>query len=193
VYYVGESGRPFTYIASGTSGRGDLNADGSNADDPIYIPRDARDPAEIELTGDVAGADTSLAARQAGETAQRNAFEQLIERTPCLRRQRGQIMARNSCREPRSSTTSGSLRQEIPLAGRVIDLQLDVLNLLNLMNRDWGLRRLAIPALLQQSGQTDGTVQTSRPIFHYDVSRPTWSTLAIDSGFELQLAARYRF
>ena len=27
-YYVGESGRPFTYIASGTLRRGDLNADG---------------------------------------------------------------------------------------------------------------------------------------------------------------------
>src|SRR5205823_4107329 len=30
-YYVGESGLPFTYLARGVGGRGDLNADGSNA------------------------------------------------------------------------------------------------------------------------------------------------------------------
>src|SRR5688500_10058186 len=40
-YYVGESGRPFTYLASGTLRRGDLSADGSNTNDPIYVPRSA--------------------------------------------------------------------------------------------------------------------------------------------------------
>jgi hypothetical protein len=193
MYYVGESGRPFTYIASGVGGRGDLNADGSNADDPIYIPRDARDTAEIKFTGVSPGADTSVAATQKRELAERSAFEDLIQRTPCLRRQRGRIMERNSCREPWSSTTIASVRQEVPLSGKAIDLQLDVFNLLNLLHRDWGLRRQALPALLEQYAQTSGTVQTSQPIFRYDVSRPAWSTLAIDSGFELQFAVRYRF
>ena len=50
-YYVGESGRPFTYIAFGTVGRGDLNADGSNANDPIYVPRNALDTLEIKFSG----------------------------------------------------------------------------------------------------------------------------------------------
>jgi carboxypeptidase family protein len=193
LYYVGESGRPFTYIAYGVDGRGDLNGDGSNANDPIYVPRDARDTAEIEFSGDSTGADTSATARQRRESAQRNGFEQLIQHTPCLRRQRGQIMQRNSCREPWSSTTMASLRQEVPFAGRVLDLQLDVFNLLNLLRRDWGLRREALPALLEQYGQTASPVESSRPIFRYDLSRPAWSTLAIDSGAELQLAARYRF
>lgn len=193
MYYVGESGRPFTYIAAGAGNRGDLNGDGSNADDPIYIPRDAQDTTEIKFTGATPGADTSVAATQNRERAERNAFADLIQRTACLRRQRGRIMTRNSCREPWSSTTIASVRQEVPVSGRVVDLQLDVFNLLNLLHRDWGLRREAIPQLLEQYGQTSGSVESSQPIFRYDVTRPAWSTLAIDSGFELQLAVRYRF
>ena len=102
-------------------------------------------------------------------------------------------MARNSCREPWSSTTIASIRQELPVAGRLFDIQIDVFNFLNLLRGDWGLRRQAIPALLEQYAQTSGGVQSSRPIFRYDINRPAWSTLAIESGFELQLAGRYRF
>ncbi|HEV8497885.1 MAG TPA: carboxypeptidase regulatory-like domain-containing protein, partial [Gemmatimonadaceae bacterium] len=50
LYYVGESGSPFTYLAWGAvRGRGDLNADGSNTNDPIYIPRSALDTNEIRF------------------------------------------------------------------------------------------------------------------------------------------------
>ena len=50
LFYVGESGTPFTYGDS-TAGKftGDLNADGTSADDPIYVPRDATKPAEIAV------------------------------------------------------------------------------------------------------------------------------------------------
>ena len=54
LYFVGESGRPFTYTAYGAVGRGDLNADGSNTNDPIYIPRNALDTSEIKFSGDLA-------------------------------------------------------------------------------------------------------------------------------------------
>jgi hypothetical protein len=108
--------------------------------DPIYIPRNALDTMEIKFSGDL-GADTSAAARAQREGAQRRAFEDFIARTPCLRRQRGQIMARNSCREPWTNTTIASLRQQVTAAPRMIDLQLDVFNVLNLIDRQWGLRR----------------------------------------------------
>ena len=129
LYFVGESGRPFTYTAYGAVGRGDLNADGSNTNDPIYIPRNALDATEIKFSGDLGdlpGADNSAAAQAGRENTQRHAFEDFIARTPCLRSQRGQIMARNSCREPWSSTTIASLRQQLTGAPRMIDLQLDV-------------------------------------------------------------------
>src|SRR5205823_4743193 len=56
LYYIGESGLPFTYTDStaGEAGKqpnGDLDADGSNANDPIYVPRNAADTSEITFQG----------------------------------------------------------------------------------------------------------------------------------------------
>ena len=194
-YYVGESGRPFTYIAYGALGRGDLNADGSNGNDPVYVPRSALDTNEIRLSGfsDSVNADNSPAAQAARERAQRTAFEDFVERTPCLRRQRGQIMERNSCPEPWSNTTIASVRQSIPVGGHGMDVQLDVFNVLNLLNANWGRRREAAPALLEHIGQTAEPVESARPIFRFDAATPHLTTVANESVFQLQLAVRYRF
>jgi hypothetical protein len=194
-YYVGESGRPFTYLAFGAGGHGDLNADGSNTNDPIYVPQNARDTAEIKITGvsAVTGADNSPSAVASRESAQRQSLDEFIDHTDCLRRQRGHIMARNSCREPWSNTTIASLRQVIPMSARSVELELDVFNPLNLLNASWGLRREAAPALLEHVQQTAAPVATSLPVFRYDASRPEWTVSSAEPGFQLQLAARYRF
>jgi hypothetical protein len=201
VYYVGESGRPFTYTAYGNGRLGDLNGDGSNLNDPIYIPRNALDTMEIKFSGDSPGADTSAAARAQRESTQRRAFEDFIARTPCLRRQRGQIMARNSCTEPWTHTTIASLRQQLTGAPRLIDLQLDVFNVLNLIDREWGLRRevtadparQTAPGLLEQYQETPGSPRTAQPIFRFDPTREAWTTDPNDSGFQVQLAVRFHF
>jgi hypothetical protein len=195
LYYVGESGRPFTYVAFGTLGRGDLNADGSSANDPIYVPRNALDHTEIQISGlsASAGADNSAAAQAEREVAQRTTLEDFIEHTGCLRRQRGRILERNSCREPWSHTTILSVRQAIPIAARAIELQVDVSNVLNLLNANWGLRREASPALLQHVGQSVESAQTSRPIFRFNSTNVGWTTVPGESEFQLQLALRYRF
>ena len=197
VYYVGESGSPFTYLAWGSvRGRGDLNADGSNENDPIYVPRSAFDTAQIRFAptirqvpavGGGTRTDTVTEAQQAA------AFERLIESTPCLRRQRGDILERNSCREPWSHTTIASVRQSIPVANRALEAQLDVYNVLNLLNGDWGRYRVAAPALLEHVGRTAGPVESAQPIFRYNVAAPAWTTLPPESAFQLQVALRYRF
>ena len=194
-YYVGESGRPFTYVAYGSSGRGDLNADGASTNDPIYVPRDAMDPTELLVSGisDSVGADKSTAAQAERVRTQRTAFDAFVSRTACLRRQRGRILERNSCREPWSNTTNASLRQVIPMRGRAVEIQLDVFNVLNLVNADWGRRRAAVPTLLEHVGQTTAAGTASQPIFRFAGDGPGWTTVAGESEFQLQLAARYRF
>ena len=197
VYYVGESGSPFTYLVWGAArGRGDLNADGSNENDPIHIPRTALDTGQIRFSptirqvpvpGGGTRTDTVTEAQQAA------AFERLIESTPCLRRQRGRILERNSCREPWSHTTIASVRQSIPVANRALEAQLDIYNVLNLLNGDWGRYRVAAPALLEHVGRTAGPVESAQPIFRYNVAAPVWATLPTESAFQLQLALRYRF
>jgi hypothetical protein len=181
-YYVGESGRPFTYLAWGSLRQGDLNADGSNTNDPIYVPRSALDTSEISFD----------ASDDAGQL-QQAAFEGFIERTSCLRRQRGQIMERNSCREPWSNTTIASVRQSIPVRGRTLQAQLDVFNVLNLLSSGWGLRREAASPLLEHVAQTAGPVETQHSVFRFDVTAPRWTTVAAESAFQLQLALRYSF
>lgn len=194
-YYVGESGSPFTYRAWGTARRGDLNADGSNVNDPIYVPLDAFDPKEIAFEGrsEEPGADDSAAAREERIHRQRAAFEGFIERTPCLRRQRGRILEPNGCREPWSHTTIASVRQTLPVAGRGLEVELHLFNLLNLLNAEWGLFRTADPALLEHVGHTEGPPEEAQPIFRYDTTRPPWTILEPESAFQLQLAVRYRF
>jgi hypothetical protein len=195
-YYVGESGSPFTYLAWGAGGRGDLNADGSNTNDPIYVPRSAFDAGEIRFAqftrqvpapGGGTRTDTVTGAQQA------EAFERFIEGTPCLRRRRGQILERNSCREPWSHITIVSLRQSIPVGSRALEAQLDLYNLLNLLRRDWGLYRVAAPALLEHVGQTGGPPEEAQPIFRFSPTAPQWTTLPAEASFQLQLALRYRF
>lgn len=194
-YYVGESGNPFTYVARGGGRRGDLNADGSNGNDPIYVPLDGSDANEITFSGrsELVDADNSPAAQAEHVMAQQTAFERFIQGVPCLRRQRGRILERNSCREPWSHTTVASVRQAIPIAGQALEVELDVFNVLNLLNGDWGLYRVSAPALLEHVGQTPGPPDVAQSIFRFDPTRPQWTTLPTESAFQLQLALRYNF
>jgi hypothetical protein len=194
-YYVGESGGPFTYLAWGAGRRGDLNADGSNTNDPIYVPRDAFDPEEIAFSGrsDSPGADNSPEAQAERVSRQQEAFDRFIDGTPCLRSQRGRILERNSCREPWSHTTILSVRQAVPVAGHAFEAQLDVFNVLNLLNGEWGEYRVASPTLLEHVGQGSGAADVSQSIFRFDTTRPEWTTLSTESLYQLQLALRYRF
>jgi hypothetical protein len=194
-FYIGESGSPFTYLAGGAGRRGDLNADGSNANDPIYVPLDAFDADEVLFSGrsDAAGADNSPEAQAERVTRQQEAFERFVEGTPCLRGQRGRILERNGCREPWSHTTIASIRQAIPVGGRTLEAELDVFNVLNLLNGDWGRYRVAAPRLLEHVGQTTGPVETAQSIFRFDAEAPRWTTLQTESAFQLQLALRYRY
>jgi hypothetical protein len=181
LYYVGESGSPFTYVAysRSTTRFGDLNADGSNVNDPIYVPGNVADPAEIRFDGDSAVVRTQQAA-----------FEHFINESPCLRQQRGRILERNSCREPWSHTTIAAVRHTIPLGGRALETGIDLFNVVNLLNRGWGQYRLARPQLLEHVGQT---ADRTHPIFHFDTQRAEWTRQETESAFQLQFTVRYRF
>jgi len=192
VYYVGSSGVPFTYLAGGSQNSGDLNADGTNVNDPIYIPRSAFDSTEIRF----------LASSPAEDTAQRAALERFLDGARCLRRQRGHIMERNSCRTPWVNTLNLSVRQSFPGVGtHTVSAELQVFNLLNLLNGRWG--HVTLPAtvstataqvnLLSQTGQTAGSRLQSQPIFRFDPSTRRFGSNNVDSYYQIQLAARYSF
>jgi hypothetical protein len=178
VYYVGESGTPFTYDDSTAGDRGDLNADGSGANDPIYVPRNAADTSEIIFAENVA--------------AQGAAFEEFIRGTPCLNRQRGKIVARNSCRGQWLHTSNLSIRQSLRATARDdLTVQVEVFNLLNLMNPEWGLFRVPKRSILEHVRQTTGN--PSNPVFRFNPATARGTTQNLESAYQLQLSVRYSF
>lgn len=183
LYYVGESGAPFTYLASAGPGRGDLNGDGTNANDPIYVPRNALDASEILFAGTL----VEIAAQQ-------TAFEGLIRRTACLRKQRGRILERNSCRAPALHVANASIRQSLPtVGGHALTLQLEIFNVLNLLNKDWGHLQVPNASLLEQVAPKPGVPPQSQPVFRFDAMRRRFDSQNIESSYQVQLALRYSF
>jgi hypothetical protein len=187
-YYVGGSGLPYTYVAGGAGGRGDLNADGAVGNDPVYIPRAANDTTEIRFTGTA----DQVAAQQA-------AFDRFIDTAPCLSRQRGRIMARNSCRTPWMNLTNLAIRQTLSeKSSQAFAVELQVFNVLNLLNPRWGRVQLptgAVPTTSNQVTLLSQTAETSgaQPIYRFDTSMRRYSSENYDTYYQIQLALKYTF
>jgi hypothetical protein len=202
--YLGRSGSNYDFVYGGSGGAGDLNADGAQGNDLIYIPSDVAKDSEIRFSGfsGVAGADNSPAAQAERIAEQRSAFERFITSTDCLTRQRGRVMTRNSCRSPWTNTVNVSVRQALPtIMGQSFTVQLDVFNFLNLLNANWGQQPLppagggSVP-LLAHVGQTAGGLtgpNGSQGIFTFDPATQKYDRRHVGSAYQMQLGVRYGF
>ncbi len=116
--YEGRSGRPYSFV-SGT----DVNGDSSSYDnDLLYVPSGRDDP-KVRWSN----------AKQA------DAFFEYLDGHPALKRFAGSIAPRNSERSAYQHQFDLKLIQGLPLRGRLrAELFLDVLNLANLLNDNWG-------------------------------------------------------
>jgi len=193
LYYERTSGFPISYVASG-----DLNGDGYNGNDLLYIPRDT---SEIRIGTGVDGSFVKNAVAA-------QAFQRFIDAQPCLAEQRGHIMKRDSCRSPAQNRLDLSLRQSIPqFRGHQLALQLDFFNFLNFLNKDWGQVRLPTLSptfpdqrVLIQTGRNAGPLNQSIPTFTFNNNLYDATTGAakpfegrINSVYQIQLALRYSF
>ena len=204
IIYLGRSGSNYDFVYGGSGGLGDLNADGAQGNDLIYLPADVAKDAEIRFSGfsPIPGADNSPAAQGQRIAEQRSALERFITSTDCLTRQRGRIMTRNSCRSPWTNTVNLSLRQALPaIRGQSILLQLDVFNFLNLLNSNWGQQPLpplgggSVP-LLTHVGQTSGALtgaNGAQGVFTFDPATEKYDRRHLGSAYQMQLGVRYAF
>ncbi len=177
--YSGNTGSPITYVANG-----DLNGDGFNANDPIYVPRNATDPNEIRivtLRNTEPGATFNATNNPYVLNAQAaQNFESFIQGNRCLREQRGRIMERNSCFLPWQNLLNVSVRQTLPqYRNNRVTAQLDVFNFLNLLNREWGVNRGAI-----LSGNPQQQVLTVRNRLPGAVSNEALTSYEFASGLQ---------
>ena len=121
-----QSGRPW-----GPEQSGDLNGDGLRFNDRPYI----YDPAELPVSVNPSSA-TPVAEQIA---LARSRYEDYLEEFECVGDYVGRIIPRNTCRQPWFNSLDLSLRRKFPTVdGQGIDLSIDLFNVLNGLNSDWG-------------------------------------------------------
>jgi outer membrane receptor protein involved in Fe transport len=177
--YRGFSGIPWTPRYGN-----DVNGDGQ-ANDRLYVPT-AGDIASYRLA---VPAGSTLAAEQ-------QRLDDLIEGNDCLREHRGQVVGRNSCRNPwqnvldvRAAKTFATLR------GQNVELVADFFNVLNGLSDKHG-KRLEVSAADQALFTVQSFDRTARQ-FTYQLNpsfgTATPSQFTLTQQFQMQLGLRYSF
>ncbi|MBX0291269.1 TonB-dependent receptor [Hymenobacter sp. HSC-4F20] len=208
-----QSGSPYTYVYNNNFlGNGQQNVQ------LLYVPGSATDVVFVDPAS-VAG---SGALRPDASGQQYAALQSYISQDDYLRTRRGQYAERNAARTPWNNNADLRLMQEIRLGGltdaasgavtshpHTIQISLDVINVGNLLSRDWG-RKYFVPDTfnstsgigLTQTGWADASgnlsrsnsVVFNRPAFTY--TTPTTKPYSIDqlaSRWQGQLGVRYSF
>jgi hypothetical protein len=182
VFYNGRSGDRFSYVYNDY---GDMNGEGENSGNLMYVPASQ---------ADIVFADAETA------SAQWTDLNDYIENDAYLADHRGEYAERNGARTPFQNTIDLKIAQDIFVqAGGTrhkLQLTLDVFNLGNMINADWGRRWYVANDAFQlvkfKGFADDGTT----PTYEFSTPKNTWS--ADDSGLRSsrwmgQIGVRYTF
>lgn len=188
VYFNTQSGRPFSYVYSG-----DVNKDGHDANDLVYIPKDKND---IYL-GTI---DKNTKAYVKASDANYDAFERYISNDEYLKNHRGEIAQRNSNVEPWATQVDLKLAQDIPvLKNHRLEVTFDLLNVLNFLNSDWGWVKTVnfSDNLLKLEGSAKvnaGTPQEKTVnVYSFKDKPDPYQKDNLLSRYQMQLGIRYSF
>ncbi len=170
-----ETGR-FSYVYGG-----DINGDGSSSNDLIYIPT-VGDINSMNFTG-----------TPAEQSAQRNALEAFIQQDEYLSSNRGSFAGRNANLSPWFSNWDFRLAQDYNFGAdnkKKIQFTIDILNIGNLINSDWGLRE--VPVNTQPIGVS---VANGVPTYTFDTTQTSTFTNDLDlrSRWQMQFGLRFVF
>jgi hypothetical protein len=160
---------------------GDVNGDGA-INDLMYIPKSASD---ITLVPDFAG-DPRTAAQQ---YAQLDAF---IKQDPYLSKHRGQFAQRNAVTLPTFKRADFNFTQDLYVqSGKVkntLRLSIDIINVGNLLNRNWGLYQTTVNPIGSGGLVTILNYKGIDPI----TKQPTYSFPYADKTNEIPLTNSYK-
>jgi hypothetical protein len=178
--FAGAGGNRYSYIYSG-----DVNGDGTGGNDLIYIPASQ---GEIIFDPD-----------PSGRTPQQqwDAFNAFIEQDKYLNSHRGQIAERFGALNPMYQTIDLRVLQDFAInAGgsrHGFQLSVDILNVGNLINSDWGVRKVASPAATSPLTLTRFDA-SGAPVFNFTGPSETFvDDPSILSRWQIQLGLRYLF
>nr|HQU74375.1 hypothetical protein [Calditrichia bacterium] len=182
--YLISGGNRYSFIYSG-----DVNGDGSGANDLIYIPEGEGD---INLQDYVdANGNTVSAARQW------NRLDAFIEQDDYLSQHRGEIAERYGLLNPFYTNLDFRILQDVAFMmgpkQHNIQVSLDFLNVLNLLNSDWGVRKVANPAALSPL-RLAGFDANGEPVLNFTGPEETFiDDPNITSRWRVQLGVKYFF
>jgi hypothetical protein len=182
MFFEGRSGRPYSYGFTG-----DANGDGVSGNDLFFVPG----------AGSVQYSSNSTAADIA-------AFQSFIENNSDLNGNRGQVVGRNTKRAPSVNQFDVRVSQEIPLFRDTrAELWLDVLNIGNMIDEEWGLiEEAAFPynvGVARMAGVANGAYVYDVSNYVNDttgvVNNPTLvrKDAAAESRWAIQVGFRFEF
>ena len=173
---IGE-GNPFIYSGGNRYSHiysGDVNGDGFGGNDLIYIPRNQGD---INLT----------------DPTQWSALNAFIEQDPYLSENRGKIAKRNGLLNPWFNNIDLKVNNEFLLSERKVEVSFDIMNLANLLNSEWGVRKIANPLALSPLS-LDSWNEAGEPVFSFNGVEKTFvDDFSEFSRWRMQIGVRISF
>lgn len=187
--YNGGNRYSFTYA-------GDVNGDAYGGNDLIYIPNNEAEMAFVDFVD--ANGNTVTAAQQWTQ------FNSFIEQDDYLSENRGSIAERNGLINPWYFNIDLRILQDFSFmlakTKHTFQLSVDILNVANLINDEWGVRKIANPTAttpLELTTGANGTQFTSdgRPYVHYKGgNQETFiNDPSVFSRWQMQIGLRYIF
>ncbi len=170
-------GNRFSYTYAG-----DLNNDGSGLNDLLFIPTDA----QIESM--------KFSGNAATQTAQKSALKNYIANDSYLSDHRGHIAEKYATLAPWYSNWDLRILQDFKLKNKnVIQFSADILNVGNLLSKNWGVRQWAGETGLAQPIAV--SVANGTPTYTFDTTQKSAIQNRFDilSRWRMQFGLRYSF
>ena len=126
LFYEGRSGRPYSFVYFN-----DANGDNRTSNDLFYVPSGP---------GDVVFGTLAANGVSTPDAAMESAFFDYLANNPQLARYAGQVTPKNAGRAGFVNTFDVRISQELPgfFDGHKSEIWLDIVNVGNLLNKDWG-------------------------------------------------------
>lgn len=192
-------GTTISFFSSWTSGNrfsytynGDINNDGSALNDLLYVPTDAEiNNMNFTSFTDANGVIQTPATQQA-------AFKAFIAQDKYLSSRRGQYTEKNGGQTPWFSQLDMRVLQDLKFktgknSYQTIQLSFDVVNLGNLINSNWGVRKYASTASYYQPLTVNYSNNNPTYIFDPSLKSTFISSPELPSRWQMQFGLRYIF
>jgi hypothetical protein len=194
-FYEGANQSNYSYIING-----DLNGDGNSSSDLMYIPKDR---SEMNFGAyDVKDRSSGEVLYSFTAAQQEEAFEKFINNSPYLRKNRGEYAERSGAMLPWYNRLDMRFLQDFYIVTgknktkHTLQFSADVLNLPNLINKNWGIEKRFVTANPLTFKKFDGE---NRPVYNFQnrggelVTEPFEDVITTSSTWRLQLGLRYSF